>query len=210
MSNNDDLLKNYIESQKRQRELIEESKKRRDKNNNQKEKIEDDYKKLSSKTDHENTDYLKDLKDYLKDAVIKNPDDKEKFEEIKKRVNCLDLASKCQKEIEKIDFIDKDLYFGASDDDALDDNWCDMKSSFLNQYDLDEDDYEVVFSDIEYICFDKERFSRHDNKITTEFKKIIPNLEEFKKDFKLFLFSYYFDDEPHSTYRGEIEWIKGR
>ena len=40
--------------------------------------------------------------------------------------------------------------------------------------------------------------------------KIITNLEEFKKDFKLFLFSYYFDDEPHSTYRGEIEWIKGR
>ena len=29
MNNNDDLLKNYIESQKRQRELIEESKKRR-------------------------------------------------------------------------------------------------------------------------------------------------------------------------------------
>ena len=35
MSNKDDLLKNYIESQKRQREIIEESKKRRDENNNQ-------------------------------------------------------------------------------------------------------------------------------------------------------------------------------
>ena len=207
MSNNDDLLNNYIESQKRQRELIEESKKRRDENNNQKETIEDDYKKLSSKNDHENADYLKDLKDYLKDAVIKNPDDREKFQEIKKRVNCIDLASKCENEIEKIDFIDKDLYFGFTDD-AMDDNWYDMKSSFLEQYDLDEDDYELVFSEIEYICFDKERFSRHDNKLTTEFKKIIPNVEEFKKDFKLFLFSYYFDDEPHSTYRGEIEWIK--
>ena len=36
MSNKDDLLKNYIEFQKRQRELIEESKKRRDENNKQK------------------------------------------------------------------------------------------------------------------------------------------------------------------------------
>ena len=95
MSNKDDLLKNYIEFQKRQRELIEESKKRSYENNNQKQKIKDDDKKLSSKTDHEKTDYLKDLKDYLKDAVIKNPDDKEKFQEIKKRVTCLDLASKC-------------------------------------------------------------------------------------------------------------------
>ena len=198
MDNNDDLLKNYIESQKRQRELIEESKKRRDENND---------KKLSSKTDHEKTDYLKDLKDYLKDAVIKNPDDREKFQEIKKRVTCLDLASKCENEIEKIDFIDKDLYFGVTGD-AEDDTWDDMKYSFLDKYDLNDDDYEVVWSDIEYICFDKEIFSKHDNKITTEFKKIIPNLEEFKKDFKLFLFSYYFDDEPHSTYRGEIEYIK--
>tara|TARA_A100000164_G_scaffold355419_1_gene364024 strand:+ start:250 stop:831 length:582 start_codon:yes stop_codon:yes gene_type:complete len=190
MSNNEDLLKNYIESQKRQRELIEESKKRRDENNNQKEKI----------------DYLKDLKDYLKDALIKNPDDKEKIQEIKKRVNCLDLASKCENEIEKIDFIDKDLYFGGTD--AEDDTWYDMKYSFLDKYDLDEDEYEFLFSEIEYICFDKERFSKHDNKTITEFKKIIPNVEEFKKDFKLFLFSYYFDDEPHSTYRGEIEYIK--
>ena len=196
MDNNDDLLKNYIESQKRQRELIEESKKRRDENN----------KKLSSKTDHEKTDYLKDLKDYLKDVVIKNPNDKEKFQEIKKRVDCLDLASKCENEIEKIDFIDKDLYFGVTGD-AEDDTWYDMKYSFLDKYDLDEDEYEFVFSEIEYICFDKERFSKHDNKTTTEFKKIIPNLEEFKKSFKLFLFSYYFDDAPHSTYRGEIEWI---
>lgn len=198
MSNKEDLLKNYIEFQKRQRELIEESKKRRDENND---------KKLSSKTDHEKTDFLKDLKDYLKDAVIKNPDDKEKFQEIKKRVTCLDLASKCENEIEKIDFIDKDLYFGVTGD-AEDDTWDDMKYSFLDKYDLGDYEYEFVFSEIEYICFDKERFSKHDNKITTEFKKIIPNLEEFKKDFKLFLFSYYFDDEPHSTYRGEIEYIK--
>ena len=198
MDNNDDLLKNYIESQKSQRELIKESKKRRDENND---------KKLSSKTDHEKIDYLKDLKDYLKDAVIKNPDDREKFQEIKKRVDCLDLASKCENEIEKIDFIDKDLYFGVTGD-AEDDTWDDMKYSFLDKYDLVDYEYEFVFSEIEYICFDKERFSKHDNKITTEFKKIIPNLEEFKKDFKLFLFSYYFDDEPHSTYRGEIEYIK--
>ena len=209
MSSNEDLLKNYIKSQKRQRELIEESKNRRDENNNQKGIMEDDNKKLSSKTDHVNKDYLKDLKDYLKDSEIKNPDDREKFQEIKKRVTCLDLASKCENEIEKIDFIDKDLYFGVTGD-AEDDTWDDMKYSFLDKYDLGDYEYEFVFSEIEYICFDKERFSKHDNKITTEFKKIIPNLEEFKKDFKLFLFSYYFDDEPHSTYRGEIEWIKGR
>ena len=100
---------------------------------------------------------------------------KDSIEDLKKRKTCLDLASKCENEIEKIDFIDKDLYFGASDDDALDDNWYDMKSSFLDKYDLDEDEYEFVFSEIEYICFDKERFSKHDNKTTTEFKKIIPN-----------------------------------
>ena len=39
MNKDDDLLKNYIESQKRQREILEESKKRRDENNNQKETI---------------------------------------------------------------------------------------------------------------------------------------------------------------------------
>ena len=34
MDNNDDLLKNYIESQKRQKEILEETKKRRLKNEN--------------------------------------------------------------------------------------------------------------------------------------------------------------------------------
>ena len=34
MNNNDDLLKNYIESQKRQKEILEETKKRRMKNKN--------------------------------------------------------------------------------------------------------------------------------------------------------------------------------
>ena len=143
MDNNDDLLKNYIESQKRQRELIEESKKRRDENN---------HKKLSSKTDHEKTDYLKDLKDYLKDVVIKNPNDKEKFQEIKKRVDCLDLASKCENEIEKIDFIDKDLYFGVTGD-AEDDTWYSMMYSFLDQYDLNEDDIRLI-NEVRYALWD--------------------------------------------------------
>tara|TARA_B100000242_G_scaffold288538_1_gene256929 strand:+ start:206 stop:1036 length:831 start_codon:yes stop_codon:yes gene_type:complete len=273
MNNDDDLLKNYIESQKRQREILEESKKRRDENNNQKETIdseienpEQDVSKNLLREDLEGVlatlslrerdvlrlkygiddgriktleeigqifdvtrerirqieakalRKLRDsnrnrvLKKYIKDALINNPDDndREKFQEIKKRVHCLDLASKCENEIEKIDFIDKDLYFGFTDD-AMDDNWDDMKSSFLNQYDLDEDDYEFVFSEIEYICLDKERFLETEYQerfLTTKFKKINPNIDEFKKDFKLFLFSYYFDDEPHSTYRGEIEWIK--
>ena len=43
MNNKDDLLKNYIESQKRQREIKEESKKRRIENNKRK-KMEDDPK----------------------------------------------------------------------------------------------------------------------------------------------------------------------
>ena len=206
MDNNDDLLKNYIESQKRQRELIEESKKRRDEIISRKEKIVDDDKKLSSKTDHEKTDYLKDLKDYLKDAVIKNPDDREKFQEIKKRVSCLDLASKCGNEIEKIDFIDKHLYFGATGD-AQDDTWYSMMYSFLDQYDLNEDDYDFVFSEIESICFNKKRFCKND-KVLDKFKKIFTDIDELIKKFKLYIFSFYFDDEPHSTYRGEIEWIK--
>ena len=197
MDNNDDLLKNYIESQKRQRELIEESKKRRDENND---------KKLSSKTDHEKTDYLKDLKDYLKDVVIKNPNDKEKFQEIKKRVDCLDLASKCENEIEKIDFIDKHLYFGATGD-AQDDTWYSMMYSFLDQYGLNEDDYDFVFSEIESICFNKKRFCKND-KVLDKFKKIFTDVDELIKKFKLYIFAFYFDDEPHSIYRGEIEWVK--
>ena len=197
MDNNDDLLNNYIESQKRQRELIEESKKRRDENND---------KKLSSKTDHEKTYYLKDLKDYLKDAVIKNPDDREKFQEIKKRVSCLDLASKCGNEIEKIDFIDKHLYFGATGD-SEDDTWYSMMYSFLDQYDLNEDDYDFVFSEIESICFNKKRFCKND-KVFDKFKNIFTDVDELIKKFKLYIFAFYFDDEPQSTYREEIEWIK--
>ena len=199
MNNNDDLLKNYIESQKRQRELIEESKKRRDENND---------KKLSSKTDHEKTDYLKDLKDYLEDAVIKNPDEREKFQEIKKRVTCLDLASKCKNEIDKIYFIDHDwIGGGGGTSDAEDETWREMMYSFLDQYDLNEDDYDFVFSEIESICFNKKRFCKND-KVLDKFKKIFTDVDELIKKFKLYIFASYFDDEPHSTYRGEIEWIK--
>tara|TARA_Y100001978_G_C23538547_1_gene358585 strand:- start:149 stop:781 length:633 start_codon:yes stop_codon:yes gene_type:complete len=208
MKNNDNLLRNYIESQKRQKEILEETKKRRDENNKQKEKIVDDDKKLSSKTDHEKTDYLKDLKDYLKDAVIKNPDDREKFQEIKKRVTYLDLASKCKNEIDKIYFIDNDWIGGGGTSDAEDETWREMMYSFLDQYDLNEDDYDFVFSEIESICFNKKRFCKDEDKVIIKFKKIFTDVEELIKKFKLYIFSFYFDDEPHSTYRGEIEWIK--
>ena len=46
MNNNDDLLKNYIESQKRQREILEETKKRRLKNENFVDPLEDNSKNL--------------------------------------------------------------------------------------------------------------------------------------------------------------------
>ena len=38
----------------------------------------------------------------------------------------------------------------------------------------------------------------------TKFKKIFPNLEDFKKDFKLFIFSSYFE-EPEYNYIYETE-----
>ena len=128
---------------------------------------------------------------------------KDSIEDLKIRKVCLDVASKCENEIEKIYFIDHDFYTGETGD-AEDDNWDETKRSFLEKYDLNDDDYEVVWSDIEYICFDKDRFSKHDNEIVTEFKKIFPNLEEFKKDFKLYVFLSYFE-EPEYHYKYEIE-----
>ena len=79
MNNKNDVLKNYIESQKRQRELIEESKKRR-LGNNKKEKIEDDSKKISIRNEHEN-------KDYLMKEELQSDYDKKLIHEIKLREN---------------------------------------------------------------------------------------------------------------------------
>ena len=82
-----------------------------------------------------------------------------------------------------------------------------MMYSFLDQYDLNEDDYDFVFSEIESICFNKKRFCKND-KVLDKFKKIFTDTDELIKKFKLYIFAFYFDDEPQSTYRGEIEWIK--
>ena len=198
MSNKDDLLKNYIESQKRQREIIEESKKRRAENNNQKEKIDDHNKTLSFKTDHEN-------KDYLMKEELQSDYDKKLIHEIKLRENCLELALKCENEVDKINFIDNEFFRGMGDGD--DDNWYAMMYSFLDQFDLDDESFEFVMEEIESICFDENRLWKND-KVITKFKKIFPEFEKFKKDFKLFIFSFYFDEDPHSVYRGEIEFYK--
>ena len=127
---------------------------------------------------------------------------KDSIEDLKKRKTCLDLASKCKNEIDKINFIDNDFTRGDTGD-GEDDTWQEMKFSFLDQYNLDEDDYDFLFLEIEHICLDKERFSKHDSETITEFKKIIPNGEEFKKEFKLFIFSFYF--EEGDEYKDEID-----
>ena len=127
---------------------------------------------------------------------------KDAIEDLKKRKTCLDLASKCKNEIDRINFIDSDFNRGDTGD-AEDDTWQEMKFLFLDQYNLDEDDYDFLFLEIEHICLDKERFSKHDSETITEFKKIIPNGEEFKKEFKLFIFSFYF--EEGDEYKDEID-----
>ena len=130
---------------------------------------------------------------------------KDAIEDLKKRKTCLDLASKCKNEIDRINFIDSHFNRGDTGD-AEDDTWQEMKFSFLDQYNLDEDDYDFLFLEIEHICLDKERFSKHDSETITEFKKIIPNGEEFKKEFKLFIFSFYF--EEGDEYKDEIDMIE--
>ena len=197
MNNNDDLLKNYIESQRRQRELIEESKKRR-LENNKRVKMENDSKKISIKTIHEN-------KDYLMKEELQSDNDKKLIQEIKLRENCLELALKCKNEIDKINFIDNKFFRGMGDGD--DDNWYAMIYSFLDQFDLDDEGFEFVMEEIESICFNEKRFWKND-KVLTKFKKIFTDVEELQKSFKLFIFSFYFDEDPHSVYRGEIEFYK--
>ena len=86
----------------------------------------------------------------------------------------------------------------------FDDNWYAMMYSFLDQFDLDDESFEFVTEEIESICFDENRFWEND-KVITKFEKKFPEVEKFKKDFKLYIFSFYFDDAPHSVYRGEIE-----
>ena len=130
---------------------------------------------------------------------------KDSIEDLKKRKTCLDLASKCKNEIDKINFIDNDFTRGDTGD-GEDDTWQEMKFSFLDQYNFDEDDYEFLCFWIEHICLDKERFSKNDSETITEFKKIIPNREEFKKEFKLFIFSFYF--EEGDEYKDEIDMIE--
>ena len=127
---------------------------------------------------------------------------KDKIEDLKKRKTCLDLASKCENELEKIYFIDNNFYTGYTSD-AEDDTWQEMKFLFLDPYNLDEDDYDFLFLEIEHICLDKERFSKHDSETISEFKKIIPNGEKFKKEFKLCIFSFYF--EEGSEYKDETD-----
>ena len=127
---------------------------------------------------------------------------KDSIEDLKKRKTCLDLASKCENELEKIYFIDNNFYTGYTSD-AEDDTWQEMKFLFLDPYNLDEDDYDFLFLEIEHICLDKERFSKHDSETISEFKKIIPNGEKFKKEFKLCIFSFYF--EEGSEYKDETD-----
>ena len=131
---------------------------------------------------------------------------KNSIEDYKIRKVCIDLASKCKNEIDKINFIHNDFKRGDTCD-VEDDSWQEIKFSFLDQYDLDEEDYNFLFSEIEYICFDKERFSKHENEIITKFKKIILDGEDFKKKFKLFIFSSYFE-EPEMHYKYEIEMLR--
>ena len=126
---------------------------------------------------------------------------KDKIEDLKKRKTCLDLASKCENELEKIYFIDNNFYTGYTSD-AEDDTWDEMMYLFLDKFDLDDDNYQFVNEEIMSICFDKKRSWKVEDEVITKFKKIFPNLEYFKKDFKLMIFSFYFED---SAYKDETE-----
>ena len=79
--------------------------------------------------------------------------------------------------------------------------------SEINLQGQDDESFEFVMDEIESIFFDENRLWKND-KVITKFKKIFPEFEKFKKDFKLFIFSFYFDEDPHSVYRGEIEFYK--
>ena len=138
---------------------------------------------------------------------------KDSIEDLKIRKYNLELASKCKSEIDKIYFIDHDwIGGGGGTSDAEDEIWREMMYSFLDKFDLDEDNYDFIFSEIESICFNKKRFWKDEDEVITKFRKIFPNLEEFKKKFKLFIFTSYFE-EPEFLYNDEIalqqEYVNG-
>ena len=128
---------------------------------------------------------------------------KDAIEDLKIRKYNLELASKCKNKIDKIYFIDHDwIGGGGGTSDAEDETWREMMYSFLDQYDLNEDDYDFVFSEIESICFNKKRFCKND-KVLDKFKKIFTDVDELIKKFKLYIFSSYFE-EPEFLYKDEI------
>tara|TARA_Y100000589_G_C26979915_1_gene558130 strand:+ start:169 stop:663 length:495 start_codon:yes stop_codon:yes gene_type:complete len=141
--------------------------------------------------------------------------EKELIKDIKRREKCLNLALKCQNESEKIYFIDNDFDRGQTGD-FEDDTWWEMKYSFFEQYDLDEDNYEFVCENIESICWGKEitRKTIYDEEwnnllreLKENFKKIFPDYEgeATLKQFKLNIFSLYFEE---NVYKYEIEFYK--
>ena len=155
---------------------------------------------------------------------------KEQIQDYKTRQTCLDMALKCKNDIEKISFIENDFDRG-NPSDYEDDSWREMKYSFFEQYDLDEDDYEFVSKEIDSICWGKEINSKDKlyefyeamnlskkqvDEIVEEsnsslkgaiskFGKLFPDGEEILKKFKLNIFSLYFEE---NVYKNEIKFLR--
>ena len=135
------------------------------------------------------------------------------IQDYKRRETCLDLALKCQNDIEKISFIEDDFDRGMTGD-MEDDGWWEMKYSFFEQYDLDEDDYEFVCNNIESLCWGKEIICKDEydeernaflKKAILKYKNIFPDGEEILKKFKLNIYSLYFEE---NVYKFEMQFLR--
>ena len=142
---------------------------------------------------------------------------KYRIQQLKRREICLDMSSKCKQEIEKINFIDNDFFPNRGEtDDLEDDNWYSLKGLFLERYNLNDDDYEFLYDDIESICWGqeitcKDEFDEERNAFLKEakakFNKIFLDGEEFIKNFKLYIFESYFED-PDNLFKFEITLLR--
>ena len=136
---------------------------------------------------------------------------------IQQRENMFRYVIKVQARNRKINFIDNDFFPNRGEtDDLEDDNWYSLKGLFLEKYNLNDDDYEFLYDDIESICWGqeitcKDEFDEEKNAFLKEakakFNKIFPDGEEFIKNFKLYIFESYFED-PDNLFKFEITLLR--
>jgi len=133
------------------------------------------------------------------------------IEVYKRREICLAKALNCKSESEKIIFYNNDFYTGDWDD-LEDENWVSIKTCFLDEINLKDDDFDFLFIEIDFLCTKEDnKFGNEYNALLKEtkiiFQEKFSNSSDLIRNYKLYQFSSWFK-EPNAPYKFFMERLK--